>query len=288
MLEATEIVWQNGKIIPREQANPSIASHSLHLGIGVFDGIMAYWNHGHYYIHEVNAHLTRFKQNSHNMGLKFSWSEEELEVAIQELLEQLPARDYYIRPITYRSVPQVHVNQSEELPVDVAILAFMTSRNISKSLDCHLSNYERVSGVAIPVAWKVCGTYVNSYLVRRAAQKAGFNDGIMLDHQGRLTEASAANLFCLTQEAIITPALTPDIFPGITRLTVLKIAKQLGIEVVEQDVFPEDIPKFQGAFLASTFMELKPLNKIDNFQYNSDKNPIFLKILNEFREITHQ
>ena len=285
-LEATPIVWHNGKLVERENAAPSIASHSLHLGIGVFDGIMAYWNSDRYYIHRLDAHLDRLRNGSTHIGLGFSWSNEDLKAGILALLEALPATNYYIRPIVYRSVPQLNFNDT--MPVDVTILAVTIPRDVDKSLTCHISPYERVSGGAIPVEWKLCGTYVNSYLARRAAEVAGFNDAILLDQQGRITEAAVANLFLLQKDRVITPALTPNIFPGITRATLLDIAGELGIEVVERDVRPEELGNFDGAFLAATMMELKPVATIHPHQYDSINHPLFRRFLKEFREITHQ
>ncbi|MFE1743944.1 aminotransferase class IV [Coleofasciculus sp. H7-2] len=284
--EATPIVWHNGKLVERENAAPSIASHSLHLGIGVFDGIMAYWNSDRYYIHRLDAHLDRLRNGSTHIGLGFSWSNEDLKAGIWALLEAVPATNYYIRPIVYRSVPQLNFNDT--MPVDVTILAVTIPRDVNKSLTCHISPYERVSGNAIPVAWKLCGTYVNSYLARRAAEVAGFNDAILLDSQGRITEAAVANLFLLQKDTVITPALTPNIFPGITRATLLDIAEELGIKVVERDVRPEELGNFDGAFLAATMMELKPVATIHPHQYDSLNHPLFRRFLKEFREITHQ
>ena len=174
------------------------------------------------------------------------------------------------------------------MPVDVAIFGVIAPRDVDKPLSCHISPYERVSSLAIPVTWKICGSYVNSYLVRRAAQKAGFNDGIMLDKKGRIAEASAANIFLLDREKIVTPALTPEIFPGITRFTLLDIAKSLEIEVIERDIYPEELENFEGAFLASTLMELKPLENINMYKYNSSNHHLYRCLLKEFREITHQ
>ncbi|MDM9382556.1 aminotransferase class IV [Chlorogloeopsis sp. ULAP01] len=288
LFEATQIAWYNGRLVEREQAAPSIASHSLHLGIGVFDGMMAYWNRDRYYVHQIDAHLERFRIGSQKMDLGFPWSCHQLKLGIEELLSQLPPADYYIRPIVYRSCPQINVTGSDRMAVDVAIFGVIAPRDLDTPLSCHISPYERVSSLAIPVTWKICGSYVNSYLARRAAEKAGFNDGIMLDQKGRITEASAANLFLLNQETIVTPALTPEIFPGITRFTLLDIAKSLGIEVVERDVYPEELENFEGAFLASTLMELKPLERIDWYKYNSSSHPLYRFLLKEFREITHQ
>ena len=284
--EATPIVWHNGRLVEREQAAPSIASHSLHLGIGVFDGIMAYWNSDRYYIHRLEAHLNRLRHGATNMGLEFSWSNEDLKIGIESLLEELPPTNYYIRPIVYRKEPQLVFR--EEMPVAVTILAVTIPRDLDKPLTSHISSFERVSGLAIPVTWKICGVYVNSYLSRRAAELKGFDDAIMLDQEGKITEATAANLFLLQQETVVTPKLTPNIFPGITRATLLDIAQSIGIEVIERDIRPDELGQFNGAFLAATMMELKPLTTIFPFEYDSSNHPLFRRFLHEFREITHQ
>jgi branched-chain amino acid aminotransferase len=284
--EATPIVWHNGRLVEREQADPSIASHSLHLGIGVFDGIMAYWNSDRYYIHRLDAHLNRLRHGATNMGLGFSWSNEDLKLGIESLLEELPPTNYYIRPIVYRKEPQLVFR--EEMPVAVTILAVTIPRDLDKPLTSHISSFERVSGLAIPVTWKICGVYVNSYLSRRAAELKGFDDAIMLDQEGKITEATAANLFLLQQETVVTPKLTPNIFPGITRATLLDIAQSIGIEVIERDIRPDELGQFNGAFLAATMMELKPLTTIFPFEYDSSNHPLFRRFLQEFREITHQ
>lgn len=284
--EPTPIVWHNGKLVERERAAPSIASHSLHLGIGVFDGIMAYWNGDHYYIHRLESHLDRLRKGSTQMGLGFSWSNEDLGAGIWSLLDAVPPNNYYIRPIVYRT--GAFLNFSDQMPVDVTILGVTIARDVDKSLTCHISTFERVSGRAIPVAWKVCGTYVNSYLSRRAAELSGFNDAILIDQEGRIAEAAAANLFLLQKDTVITPALTPSIFPGITRATLLDITQELGIEVVERDVRPEELGNFDGAFLAATMMELKPLATIHPHRYDSSNHILFRRFLKEFRAITHQ
>ncbi|HEY9844718.1 MAG TPA: aminotransferase class IV, partial [Candidatus Caenarcaniphilales bacterium] len=168
------------------------------------------------------------------------------------------------------------------------ILAVTIARDVAQSLTCHISEYERVSGRAIPIAWKICGTYVNSYLTRRAAESSGFDDAIMLDQAGRITEATAANLFLLQRDTVVTPALTPSIFPGITRATLLDVAQSLKIEVVEREVHASELEAFDGAFLAATMMELKPLATIHPYRYDSANHFLFRRFLQEFQAITHQ
>ena len=284
--EPALLAWHNGKIVEREQAAPSIASHSLHLGVGVFDGIMAYWNGDRYYIHRLEAHLDRLRHGATKMGLQFSWSNADLRSGLLSLLEQIPATNYYIRPIVYRAGS--YLNFSDQMPVDVTILAVTIARDVDKPLTCHISKFERVSGRAIPITWKICGTYVNSYLSRRAALAHSFDDAILLDQKGRITEATAANIFFVQKDTVITPALNENIFPGITRSTLLDIAFEAGIETIERDIFPEELETFESAFLAATMMELKPLSSIDNCQYDSSNHPIFRRFLQEFRQITHQ
>jgi len=286
MFETTSIAWHNGRIVPREQANPSIASHSLHLGLGVFDGIIAYWNGDHYYIHRMIQHLERLNNGSNKIGLYYSWTTQTLAAGIWELLEQLPPRTYYIRPIVYRSQPQIVI--VNDAPVDVTILAVTVLRDVDKSLSCQISNIERVSSRAIPVAWKLCGTYINSYLARTTAQAAGFDDGIMLNQAGNVAEASAANLLFLYEGSIITPSLDSDVFPGITRYTIFDIAHELGISVIERTIKPNELSSFEGAFLASTMMEVKPIHNIQDYQYQTANNKLFQRLLAVFREITHQ
>ena len=220
------------------------------------------------------------------MGLGFSWSNEDLTLGLKSLLAELAPTNYYIRPIVYRKEPRLVFQ--EQMPVDVTILAVTTPRDVDKALKCHISSYERVSGRAIPVAWKICGVYVNSYLSRRAAELAGFDDAIMLDQEGRITEATAANLFLLQGEKVVTPKLTPNIFPGITRDTLLDIAESSQIEVIEGDIRPDELGDFDGAFLAATMMELKPLSTIHPHQYDTSNHPLFRLFLKKFREITHQ
>ncbi len=280
------IAWHNGKLVEREQAAPSIASHSLHLGVGVFDGIMAYCNSGCYYIHRLEAHLDRLRHGSLQMGLEFDWSNNELKSGLLELLEAIPPNNYYIRPIVYRS--GAYLNFNDDMPVDVTILAVTIARDEATPLRCHISKYERVSSKAIPVTWKLCGSYVNSYLSRRAAQKEGFHDAIMLDAEGKIAEASAANIFFLQANTVVTPALNANIFPGITRATLLDIAKSINIEVIERDITPRELANFDGAFLAATMMELKPIASIDSHTYDTCNHSLFRQFLHQFRQITHQ
>ena len=286
-MTASTKAWFNGALTDRASADPSVASNTLHLGIAVFDGLMAYRNGGSWYLHRGVEHLRRFTTGAARMDLAVDWPVETLLDGVGELLETLPPRTHYIRPIAYRTGPEVFF-QVERDTSSVCVFAVPAERDLDAPLSCRTSGIQRVPHRAIPAAWKVSGAYANSYLAAREARADGFDDGIMLDAEGRIAEASTSNLFFVRDGALLTPRLTPDIFPGITREVVLGLAGSLGIPVVERDVLPAELPSFEAAFLCGTLSELRPIDRIDGLTYRSSRHPVFRAVGAAFRELTHQ
>jgi branched-chain amino acid aminotransferase len=285
---ASEHAWFNGSITEREASAPSVASISFHLGTSVFDGLIAYWNDDHYYLHRAEQHIVRFRAGAERMGLRIPWTVDELLRGIETLLSLEPAGTQYVRPIAYRAAPELWVTGSEGRPVDVSIFTVRIERDSNAPLTCHVSPIERISSRAIPRQTKVSGAYVNSFLARRTAELAGYQDGIMLDREGRITEASAANFFAIKGDMVLTPPLNPDVFPGITRQVILEIAERLGIERCEVDLRPRDVERIDGALLCSTLMEIRGLSQLDGKALDTFGHPVFNAILEEFRHLVHQ
>jgi branched-chain amino acid aminotransferase len=288
MTVASAHCWFNGQIRPREESAPSIASISFHLGTGVFDGLIAYWNNDHYYLHRIEEHLVRFLAGSARMGLQVSWSVEELVRAIENLLQHEPQGTQYVRPIAFRGGPELWITGSEGRPVDVSIFTVRMKRDDDSVIRCQLSAVERLSGRSVPAQTKVSGAYVNSHYARRMAEQAGFQDGLMFDRQGCLAEASAANVFLIRDGALYTPLLNEDVFPGITRGVVIELAARRGIEVLERNIRKQDIPQFEGAFLCSTLMELRAISQLDEVALGTAQLPLYRGVLEEFRRLTHE
>jgi branched-chain amino acid aminotransferase len=222
------------------------------------------------------------------MGLAIPWTVEQLLTAIQDLLAREPSGTQYVRPIAYRKGPELWVTGSQHKPVDVSIFTVRVDRDIDDLLTCHISPIERISSRAIPKQTKVSGAYVNSFNARRTAELAGYNDGLMLDREGRLTEASAANLFVIAEDRLLTPPLNADVFPGITRQVVLELARKAGIEVSEVDLLPSDLKRVAGAFLCSTLMEIRAMSRLDTTALATATHPIYRTVLESFRDLTHQ
>lgn len=287
MSEIARHVWLNGEIRDGRDASPSIASISLNIGTGVFDGMIAYWNEDRYNVFHAQEHLERLRAGAERMSLHLRWTTDELLKGIHRLLEVVPPRTYYIRPLVLRAGPELFITGADALPVDVCIYAVLVGHDNDNSLKCSLSTLERVSSRSMPTQCKVCGVYVNCYLTRKEAEQRGFDDGLMLDRYGRVTEASAANVFFIRGERLITPEVSLEFLPGITRKVVLEIAARRGITVEERVVWPHEFADFDGAFLCATLMEIKPLSRIENFEYATAQHPLFRQVLNDFRALTH-
>lgn len=289
MTQASMHSWSNGEIKPREGGAPSVASISFHLGTGVFDGMMAYWNGDHYHVLRAEEHFDRFRRGAAKMGLEVPWSVDELIAGTLQLLELEPKGTQYIRPIAFRGGPELWVTGSQDRPVDVTIFTVRTDthRDLDDPISCAISPIERISSRSIPGQIKVSGAYVNSFHARRTAEQAGFSDGLMFDREGHLAEASAANVFLIERGRLITPRLKPDVFPGITRAVILELVRGLGIEVEELEIDRMRLAAVQGAFVCSTLMEIRGLDRLGERKLPTVELAQFRSVVREFRALTH-
>jgi len=288
MTVASVHAWFNGELTPRETGAPSIASISFHLGTGVFDGLMAYWNRDHYYLHRAEEHFVRFRAGAARMGLAFRWTVVDLIKAVEQLLAAEQPHTQYVRPIAYRRAPELWITGSEGREVDVSIFTVKTARDSEAGIACHVSPVERISSRAIPSQTKVSGAYVNSFYARKTAELAGYEDGIMLDREGRVTEASAANLFVIAPDHLVTPPLNPDVFPGVTRRVVMELARAAGIDVHERNLHAADLARADGVFVCSTLMEIRGVSRLGERALPTLELPIFRGLLSRFRDLTHE
>ncbi|WP_426387531.1 aminotransferase class IV [Sphingobium sp. R-21] len=285
--DVSRLAWVNGKCVERETAAPSIASLSLHLGLGIFDGMMAYWKGNNFYLHKGVEHVERFIAGAKKIDLKFTWTASDLLQGIEELLKSVEGSTQYVRPIAYRRAPELWVTGGMDQPADVTIFTVKMGdqREIGAPLACQISPIERISSLAVPPQTKVCGVYVNSFNARLNASRSGFDDGIMLDRSGFITEASAANIFFIKDEKIITPKLTSDIFPGITRSFILDLCREIDIEVEELEIHASEVDGMSGAFLCSTLMEMRGVTRIGRRELNTVSDQLFQSILGRFSEV---
>lgn len=280
-------LWMNGEFISYENAKISVSSHSLHYGYGIFDGIMAYWDKetNSYILFEGHAHFDRFIKSANFLGFEIPQTPIELEKITYNLLSStLAKKDYYVRPIIFRSTSHIPLTGKSTLGKgDIAIMLMEVPNFLLKEISLIFSSYERVKGKSLPVQAKICAAYSNSFLVRHEAEEKGYNDGIMLNSNGLICEASAANIFFIKDNKLYTPSINHDIFPGITRSVIIEIASDNNIEVNEIDIHHSSIHKYEACFLCATLMGLVPVERIQNVQFKSIANITFKFLHSELK-----
>ncbi len=286
-MNISNTIWLNGSMVHEADHRPSLGAHSLHYGINIFDGIMAYWNDDHFYLHYGLEHYTRFCDSAHKLGFRIHFSPEELVEATHALLEKHKPQKYYVRPLVYRSTAHIALAGSFDSDIEniAVMLVPLPHKAVQESIDCMISSFERTKGNSIPVQWKIGAAYANSFLVRREAEQQYKRDGIMLDASGTICEASAANVFFIKNERLVTPSITRDIFPGITREIIVNLAIENGIKVLETSIHVSQLGDFNGCFLCATLMEIVPVKSIDSYIYQTESLPVFQKMQALFSEI---
>jgi branched-chain amino acid aminotransferase len=286
MPAVSEHAWVDGRLVARDSAAPSVASSSFHMGTGVFDGLMAYWNDDHWYLHLAGRHLERFVAGCEKMRLPFAWSAADLEQGVRELLGTCAETTHYVRPIAFRGGPEIRLVPSRGMPVTVCIFATAARRGLEAPLSCGVSSFRRVSRTAIPISWKICGAYANSFLAQTEALEQGHDTAVLIDAEDNLSEAAVSNLFLVQGEALVTPSLSGDVFPGLTRSLLIDVAEGMGLAVEERDVKASEIESFDGAFLCSTMLEVRPLARLGSHRFRWESHPVFQALHGRFRELT--
>lgn len=263
----------NGEIIPIEEAKVSVMASALHYGTGVFEGIRAYWNEEHeeLYIFRLREHFARFVRNCRLLFIELPYTVDQLcEVTLDLLRREGFRTDAYIRPLAYKASEAIGV-RLHDLSSECAIFAMPFGDYIGKPNGARVmvSSWRRVGDNAIPARNKITGAYVNSALAKTEAFLNGFDDAIMLCQDGHVSEASAANLFLVRDGVLITPPVTDDILEGITRATVIELARDAGVKVTERPIDRSELYVAEEAFLCGTAVGVVPVIEVDHRKVGS-------------------
>ena len=257
-----------GKIRPIEGAKVSVMTHSFNYGTAVFEGIRGYWNadEGQLYIFKLHEHLDRMFRNFNILRMKPTLSMEEVATVIIDLVEKNGFQeDIYIRPIAYKSSyvlgPKVHELDDE---LTIYIIKLGDYVDTSSGLNVAVSSWRRLSDNALPPRAKICGCYVNSALAATEAKESGFDEAIFLNEDGTVSEGSAMNIFLVYGDKLVTPPVTANILVGVTRNTVIQIAKEkLGIDTECRPVGRTELYVADEVFFCGTGAQVAPVTYID-------------------------
>jgi branched-chain amino acid aminotransferase len=258
-----------GEFVPIEEAKVSIMTHAFNYGTGCFEGIRAYWNadEEQLLIFKLREHYERLLRSCRILLISLPYSADDLGQITVELLRREGYReDAYIRPLAYKSSEVIGV-RLHDLEDDVALFAIPFGRYIQKEEGArvHLSSWHRIDDSAIPARAKITGSYINSAFAKTEAMLNGFDEAIVLSHDGHVSEGSAENLFIVRDGLLITPPVTANILEGITRVVIMEIAREeLGIESVERTIDRSELYVAEEAFFCGTGVQVVAITEIDH------------------------
>ena len=257
-----------GKIVPYSEARVGVATHALNYGTAVFGGMRGYWNEEkeRLFVFRPLDHYRRFLNSCRIMCMEFGQTPESLTDLTLELLRRDSYRqDIYIRPLAYKSEEGIGV-RLHDLKEDLTIFAMPFGQYIKNDTNAHvtISSWRRIDDNMIPARGKISGAYASSALIKTDAARAGFDEALVLTQEGHLTEGSAMNIFMVRDGILVTPPITDNILEGITRRSVMELARnELGLTVVERPIDRTEVYICEELFLTGTAAQVTVVTKVD-------------------------
>ncbi len=285
--EKNGMVWINGKLVPWKEANIHIASHVIHYGSSLFEGFRAYNTPKGTAIFRNNAHIKRLYNSCkiYRMGIPFT--QEEFEQAVIQTVKANKLKACYIRPVVYRGYGTLGVDPFPN-PIDCAILVwewgqYLGEKALENGVDVKISTWQRMAPNTFPALAKSGANYMNSQLIKMEALLEGYAEGIALNVRGHISEGSGENIFIVINGEIHTPPLSSSILPGITRDTVICMAKDLGFTLVEETIPREILYIAEEVFFTGSAAEITPIRSVDKITVgNGKRGPVVKRLQDEF------
>lgn len=259
-------IWFNGEFVQWTDAKVHVLTHGLHYASAVFEGERAYDGE----IFKLTEHTQRLHESAKILGFKIPYSVEQIDEACRELLARQGMKDAYVRPIAWRGSESMGVSaQNNRINLAIAIWewpSYFDPEQKLKGIRLDIAEYRRPDPRTAPSKSKAAGLYMICTISKHAAEAKGYADAMMLDWRGQVAEATGANIFFVKDGKLHTP--TPDCFlDGITRRTIIGLAKRRGIEVIERAIMPEELAEFEQCFICGTAAEVTPVAEIGQYTF---------------------
>jgi len=268
MLSKSKKIWFDGEMVPWEEAKVHVLSHCLHYGTGYFEGIRCYaLEDGRSAVFRLDEHVRRFFDSGHILAIPLPYTDEQIKKAILDVLRVNGLKECYIRPLAFLGYGEMGLYAPDN-PLNVIIAAwpwgaYLGDEGIKNGIRAKVSSFTRHHVNVMMTKSKVSGNYVNSVLAKNEVKKAGYDEAIMLDAEGYVAEASGENIFIVRQRRVKTTPFT-SVLPGITRDSVLTIARDKGYEVQEERFTRDELYTADEAFFTGTAAEVTPIREVDN------------------------
>ena len=259
-------IWLDGKLVPWREARVHVLTHGLHYASSVFEGQRAYGGA----IFKLTEHSERLQRSASLLGFDLPWSTAQIDAACDEVLKANDLTDAYMRPVAWLGSEKMGVSPAGAKP-RLAIAAwewgkYFDPAKAERGIRLTIAPWRRPAPYTAPTESKAAGLYMICMMSKRHAESTGFDDALMFDWRGRVAEATGANIFFVQNGALLTP--TPDCFlDGITRRTIMDLARGRGVEVIERPIWPEELESFEQAFLTGTAAEVTPIGSIGPWNF---------------------
>ena len=269
-MQETAKIWMNGELVDWADAKVHVGVHGLHYGSGVFEGIRCYETPDGPAVFRLDEHLKRLDNSARLLGMELPYTVEVLREATFELIGANGLSECYLRPIAFYGYGELGVAASDN-PVDTVIMswpwgAYLGEEGLRQGIRAKISSWQRIGANVIPHVAKATGVYLNSMLAVTEANRAGYDEAILLTAEGYVADGSGENIFVVRDGEISTPSLSTSILPGITRDTVIQIAQDLGYVVSEQNIIRSDLYLADEVFMCGTAAEVTPLRSVDDHE----------------------
>jgi branched-chain amino acid aminotransferase len=281
-----DFVWFDGKFVKWEDAKVPIFTHALHYGTAVFEGIRGYAAKNNVYLFRLNDHMERLHHSANVYSISLNYSTKELAGAAVNLLQKNKMKDScYIRPLTFVGLHGIDLNVNMSSPTHTVIISFPFARYFEgNGIKACVSSWRRIHDSTTPPLAKAGGNYLNSVLATQESKHNGYDESILLDLSGNVSEASGENIFLVRRGKIYTPFLADSALEGITRESATKIARDLGYEVAERPIPRTELYMADEIFLTGTAAEIVPVVSIDDHIIGSGKEGPVTKKIREMYE----
>jgi branched-chain amino acid aminotransferase len=291
-VDPTDLIWMNGEFVAWENAKVHVLTHGLHYGTGVFEGVRCYDTVLGPAVFRNAEHIDRLLLSSKLYYMDVPFSAEELRTAMLELVARNGLSSCYIRPLVYRGYGSMGLNPLDA-PVDVTIACwewgvYLGEDGQRNGVRAKVSSWRRISPDSLIPHAKASGQYLNSVLAKVESVKAGYEEAILLDDHGYVCEGTGENVYIVRDGAIVTPGQSNSILDGITRKSVIQIARDLGYTVIERDIGRAEMYLAEEMFLSGTAAELVPVREIDDHKVGTGKPGEITRVLQAaFQDAIH-
>jgi branched-chain amino acid aminotransferase len=266
--KGAEFIWFDGKFVKWEEATIPVMSHVLHYGTSVFEGIRAYFAKNNLYIFRLKDHMERLHRSARVYSFALNYSAKELCDATIDLLRRISIKEScYIRPLTFVGMHGIDLNITRDSPTHTVIITFPFAKYFKEEgIKACVSSWRRIHDTSTPPMAKAAGNYLNSILATQECKNNGYNESILLDTEGNVSEAAGENIFIVRNKKIYTPFTAFSVLEGITRDSAMTIARNMGYELAERPIVRTELYMADEVFLTGTAAEIIAVTNIDGLQ----------------------